>query len=274
MRIGHNKDQRYFQYGYASGLIYLNGDSDDDRPVICNPNTGEYAILPYLKRYRKTYSFLVFEPIDKQFKYYLGDTSFWLNHDHDVESDYVIVCFDIRSETFTFFEIEGFCRLINYKGKLAVIYFEDDVDYQSFGYRKKNYVEADAINDLHVWVLEDMEKQEWSEYAYTWTDDIFFRRRHVSVAPATAFGEIVFSMCEYTPGQPFYVFYFNPEKNTLQRVEIQGFGEAFCSVYTFVDHVEDLNVNDLKILKPFNAPFVKKKESESDYSNLDYSDSE
>ncbi|XP_020883080.1 F-box protein At2g23160 [Arabidopsis lyrata subsp. lyrata] len=84
MRIGHNKDQRYFQYGYASGLIYLNGDSDDDRPVICNPNTGEYAILPYLKRYRKTYSFLVFEPIDKQFKVLFMAYQSGCDHNHKI----------------------------------------------------------------------------------------------------------------------------------------------------------------------------------------------
>ncbi|KAG7571859.1 F-box associated domain type 3 [Arabidopsis suecica] len=289
IRIGHNKDRRYFSYGYTSGLIYLYGDTYDDRPVICNPYTGEYAILPYLKRYRKAYSFLVFEPIDKQFKvlFMAYQSGCDRNHKiltvgtgnmkwrtikfslgHEIASEGITIN-GVLSEKFTFFEIERFCRLINYKGKLAMIYFEDDVNYQSFGYRKEDYVEANDINELHVWVLEDMEKQKWSKYAYTWTDDIFFRRRHVSVAPTTAWGEIVFSMCEYTPGQPFYVFYFNPEKNTLQRVEIQGFGEAFCSVYTFVDNVEDLNVNDLKILKPFNAPFVKKKESESDYSNSD-----
>ncbi|CAA0370229.1 unnamed protein product [Arabidopsis thaliana] len=208
MRIGHNSDRRYFSYGYTSGLIYLYGDSSDDRSVICNTYTGEYAILPYLQRYRKTYSFLVFEPIEKQFKilfmaylsgdrdhkiltvgtgnmkwrtircslryeivsegvsingvlYYLGETSAWDNKDYDLKYDYAIVCFDIRSEKFIFFEIERFCRLINYKGKLAVIYFEDDVNYQSCLYRKKNYVEPDAINKLNVWVLEDVEKQEW-----------------------------------------------------------------------------------------------------------------
>ncbi|XP_010468626.1 PREDICTED: F-box protein At2g15640-like [Camelina sativa] len=203
--------------------------------------------------------------------FYLGETFSRHNDDHVLKSDYVIVCFDIRSEKFTFLDTERFCRLINYKGKLAVIYFEDDVNILSFLYRKRYHVEADAINKLHVWVLEDVEKQEWSKYAYTWTDDKFFRRRHVKVAGVTAWGEIVFSMDKYTPKEPFYVFYFNPERNTLQRVEIQGFGEACCSVYTFVDHVEDLNVNDLELLKSVNAPSVKREESEFD---SDYTESE
>ncbi|EFH53103.1 hypothetical protein ARALYDRAFT_346781 [Arabidopsis lyrata subsp. lyrata] len=190
----------------------------------------------------------------------------------EISFDYVIVCFDVRSETFTFIDVERFCRLINYKGKLAVIYWEDDVDIYEICYYGKDldeYLEenldADATNELRVWVLEDVEKQKWSKYAYTWTDDTFFRR-HLSIAGATASGEIVFSMRKYTPKQPFYVFYFNPEKNTLQRVEIQGFGEAFkktCSVCTFVNHVEDLDVNDLKQLKSVHPPLVQPEYYES-----------
>ncbi|XP_023641928.1 F-box protein At2g23160 [Capsella rubella] len=311
--IYHIRNLRYFQHGYNSGLVYFYGSRYDNKCVICNPNTGGYTLLPHLKRYRKTYSFFVFDPIDKQFKvlfmaylsgcdrnhkiltvgtgdmkwrtikcplryevasegvcingvlYYLAETSAWDNDDYALKFDYSIVCFDVRSEKFTFFEVERFCRLINYKGKLGVVYFEDDVDTLSFGYRRLHHVEADAINRLHVWVLEDMEIQEWLKYAYTWTDDIFFRRRQVYIAGATASGEIVFSMSEYTPKEPFYVFYFNPERETLQRVEIQGFGEDVCSVYTYVNHVEDISVNDLELLKSVHPPLVEPEvEEESD----------
>ncbi|EOA32769.1 hypothetical protein CARUB_v10016075mg [Capsella rubella] len=202
--------------------------------------------------------------------YYLGDASDSIHvSSDDVTLHYVIVCFDVRSEEFTFIEVERFCRLINYKGKLAVIYWEDDEDVYEIcngskdleKYLEEN-LEVDATNELHVWVLEDVEKQEWSRYAYTWTDDKFFRR-HVSFAGATVLGEIVFSVRKYTPKQPFYVYYFNPERKTLQRVEIQGFGEAFktsCSIRTFVNHVEDLNVNDLELLKSVHPPL-----EETDY---------
>jgi len=185
---------------------------------------------------------------------------YFLAHTEDISYryyEYVIVCFDVTSEKFTFVGVQKFCLLINYKGKLDVIYWEDDVDIHEICYFAKDLdeyldenLDADATNELHVWVLEDVEKQEWSKYAYTWTDDTFFHR-HLSIAGATASGEIVFSMRKYTSKQPFYVFYFNPERNTLQRVEIQGFGEAFrttCSVRTFVNHVEDLDVNDLEQL--------------------------
>ncbi|CAA0355176.1 unnamed protein product [Arabidopsis thaliana] len=193
---------------------------------------------------------------------------YFLAERNELESDYVIVCFDVRSEKFTYIDVERICRLINYKGKLAMIYWEDDVDIYEInhmaGKNLDKYLEenldVDATNELHVWVLEDVEKQEWSKYAYTWTDDTFFRR-HLSIAGATASGEIVFSIRKYTSKQPFYVFYFNPERNTLQRVETQGFGEAFkaetCSVRTFVNHVENLDVNDLKQLKSGHPPLVK-----------------
>ncbi|CAA0362381.1 unnamed protein product [Arabidopsis thaliana] len=281
--ICHCYDLKYFSIGYASGLIYLYGDRGEATPLICNPITGRYAILPNRYTYRKAYSFFGFDPIDKQYKalsifypsgpghskiltfgagdmkwrkincplrydrhdiksegicingvlYYLGSTSDCVKDGHGIVSDYVIVCFDIRSEKFTF------------------------IDYN---------VDDDAINELCVWVLEDVKKQQWSKYAYTWTDDRFFRRR-VSIAGGTASGEIVFSMLKYTPKQPLNVFYFNPERNTLQRVEIQGFGEVLkktCRVCTFVNHVEDLNVHDFKQLKSVHPPLVDESDSESD----------
>ncbi|EOA32328.1 hypothetical protein CARUB_v10015590mg [Capsella rubella] len=283
LKINHYFDLKYSSCGYASGLFYIH---------------GRYAILPYRYTYRKAYSFFGFDPINKQYKvlymaypsgpgrdkvlsfgdgemswrkvkcsflhdvrsegvcingilYYLGDRDVVFSYSGDLDSyDYVIVCFDVRLEKFTFIEVECFCQLINYKGKLAMIYWDDE---------------------LHVWILEDVEKKEWSKYAYTWTDDEFLRC-NVSVAGATASGEIVFSMRNYIPEEPFYVFYFNLEKETFQRVEIQGFGEVSkecCSVCTYVNHVEDLDVNDLELLKPFHPPLEKPKcllvsDSESD----------
>ncbi|CAL9223137.1 unnamed protein product, partial [Arabidopsis halleri] len=47
--------------------------------------------------------------------YYLGDTSQCVHYNaHYVTSRYVIVCFHVRSEKFTFINVERFCRLINY----------------------------------------------------------------------------------------------------------------------------------------------------------------
>ncbi|XP_019085401.1 PREDICTED: F-box protein At2g15640-like [Camelina sativa] len=272
---------------YASGLFYLHGCGSQRRPLISNPITGRYAILPYLYSYRNLYVFFGFDPIDMQYKalrmaypwdpnrhktltfgdgdmkwrkvkgslrheiksegicingvlYYLGYTPNCFNDDHVVTSAWIIVCFDLRSEKITCIDVNRFGKLINYKGKLALIYLGKD---------------SAAINELHMWVLDDVEKHEWSKHAYTLTHDKLFRR-HFRIAGATTWGEIVFSMHKYTPNKPFYVFYFNPEKNTLKRVEIKGFGEYSCTVFTFVNHVEDLDVNDLKLLKSTHPPLT------------------
>ncbi|KAL1207535.1 F-box protein [Cardamine amara subsp. amara] len=241
----YSRRSRQFSCGYASGLIYFY--AVDQRgfqggPVICNPNTGWYATLPDLLMYRKCYSFFGFDPINKQFKvlfmaypsgpdehkiltfgtrkmrwrtiecslthdiasegicingvlYYLG----WVD---DEMEKYLIVCFDVKFEKL---KLEILCdELINYKGKLGVIYYDHRTN--------------DAI-DLSLWVLEDIEKQEWSKYAYNLRYDRFFRG-NASVIGVTATDEIVLSMGDYTYEEPFYVYYFNPERNTIQRVEI------------------------------------------------------
>ncbi|CAL9216890.1 unnamed protein product [Arabidopsis halleri] len=63
---------------------------------------------------------------------------------------YVIVCLDVRSEKFKF--VDAIClfhQLINYKGKLGGI--------------NLNYASNNGF-PLNMWVLEDVEKQEWSKY--------------------------------------------------------------------------------------------------------------
>ncbi|CAA7059244.1 unnamed protein product [Microthlaspi erraticum] len=101
--------------------------------------------------------------------------------------------------------------------------------------------------DLSMWVLNDIEKQEWSEHDYTLQDDCFFRYRSVSVVGGTANGEIVLLSRWHSFGD-FSVLFFNPERNTLQRVRFRGKHEALLSgrsnrVYAFVNHEEDLEFN-------------------------------
>ncbi|CAA7047994.1 unnamed protein product [Microthlaspi erraticum] len=173
----------------------------------------------------------------------------------------IIVGFDVRSEKFeiVFYPEDDSCQLINYMGKLGVVYsdgyYDDDDDY--------------AI-ELHVWVLEDFEKREWSNYDYILRDDKVWHN-NVSVVGVTATGEIVLSMIRYASKKRFYVLYFNPETETVQRVEIKGFGAyneehgEYFSVDTFVNHVEDLNVNDGKLLYGQYVKLEKKYHCEEKY---------
>ncbi|XP_010480788.1 PREDICTED: F-box protein At1g31080-like [Camelina sativa] len=153
---------------------------------------------------------------------------------------HLIGCFDVRSEKFKFLTLRGgeydLCtRMINYKGKLAVVKWEYD-DHDVFPLQ------------LFMWVLEDVEKQEWSKYAYTLRADnkVVQVDYDLSVVGATASGNIV--LVKETAYKPFYVFYFNPERNHLLSVEIKGVGKDHdCfknqAVCAFVDHVEDLEFN-------------------------------
>jgi len=248
-------------------------NDEDVVRAICNPITGKYTVLPKLRRYVKSYSYLGFDPIDKQFKvlfmaYPFGPDDHkiltlgtrrmrWrkihcpLTHDPFCEGicingvlyylaiqideplvnkrSFVIVCFDVRFEKFTFIDVDCFYHLINYKGKLGGI---------DWKYGNAN---GSPTFELSMWVLEDVEKHEWSKYDCTFLEhEVVFYNISLAVG-MTATCEIVLS--EKFASKPFNVFYFNPERNTLQRVEIQGL-EDHCRVYTITDHVEDLNVND------------------------------
>ncbi|CAA7061310.1 unnamed protein product [Microthlaspi erraticum] len=279
--------------GYASGLICFcvttfSEENENRVHVISNPSTGQYAILPKLGEHRSTRNFLGFDPIDKQFKILSMVAKPSCDHDHRIlslgtgkmnwrkiqcpfthkpspfrgicingviyylasfdQTSYVIICFDVRSEKFKFIDIECFHdKLINYKGKLGVIQWK--------------CVGDDSSIELTMVVLEDVEKREWSKHVYILPDDIkIVNWNLISIAGVTALGEIVLSINPIS--KPFYVFYYNPERNDLRCVEIQGFGENHGRVKVIVDHVEDLNVNDAKILKSsISAPYAKRKRS-------------
>ncbi|KAG7598841.1 F-box associated interaction domain [Arabidopsis suecica] len=253
--------------------------------MICNPSTGQYAILPLdlTTTSRNFRGLLGFDPIGKQFKvlvfnrrvddalvYHIltlgtGNGSwreiicpstyscpwehicingvlYYIADDPDEEHD-MIGCFDVRSEKFKFvppyFYRNWSTKLINYKGKLGVINLEDD-DYDD-GFLRK----------LKMWVLEDVEKRKWTTYSYTLRADTKFVKDedNISVVGVTASGEIV--LANNYAHKPFYVFYFNFERNTFRSVEIQGVREEeewFNNhrVYYFVDHVEDLRFDVMK----------------------------
>ncbi|CAA7061262.1 unnamed protein product [Microthlaspi erraticum] len=271
-----------------SGLIYFSRvesspkESDDGAPVIFNPTSRQYVSFPERIGFD---SFIGFDPIDKQHKvlvtgrggnhrvltlgtgetmwrkiqcplfhrpldsdrgicingvlYYFADT-----YDENDKRYDVIVCFDVRSEKFSFIDGKSYgdrdFKWINYKGKLGVI----------------ECVIKFSFAELRLWVLEDVEKQEWSNYVYPLPRDDIYKavdRDNVSVVGMTATGEIVLSnIC--VSSKRLNVFYFNPERNTFQSVGIKGIGEyyyekPFHRVYAFVDVVDDLHVNDAKYLK-------------------------
>ncbi|CAA7026596.1 unnamed protein product [Microthlaspi erraticum] len=255
--------------GHTSGLIFIHGNliSNNSVQVISNPSTGQCASLPKLKTtnvYSKSY--LGFDPIGKQFKVLCIDNGSariltlgtgkmtWRNIQYSLtheplyegicinevlyyvaqrtdETSYGIVCFDVRSEKFNFINTKIFYKLINYKGKLGRV----GLDYIYDG--------GSCTIELRLLVLEDVEKGEWSDNVYFLRDDKFLDGgrsgfRYLDVAGATAMGDIVLSMAN-TSKRQFYVFYFNPERKTLQSVEIQGFGDIFFFLLNCKYHINE-----------------------------------
>ncbi|KAG7561141.1 F-box-like domain superfamily [Arabidopsis thaliana x Arabidopsis arenosa] len=280
-------DVSQYSLSYASGLIYfpvvrINGT---DTIVICNPLTGMYVGLPELMKYSRSKGFLGFDPIDKQFKaveidyasiltlgsgelkwrvkdrndiprplYHrfpwtqgicINGVLYFLAKSYLSETVSLIVSFDCSSEEFKF--IEAACLddhiedptgliLVNYMGKLGVT--------------NCKCVDAGGRRtvELCMWVLEDVEKLEWVKYLYTLPENEVLASCEFSVTGVTATGDIV--LCVKYTCKPYYVFYFNPGKKTLQTVEIQGFGAKLeevdnrGEVFAYVDYVEDLSLND------------------------------
>ncbi|XP_010478535.1 PREDICTED: putative F-box protein At1g30930 [Camelina sativa] len=277
-----------YECSYASGLIYFHKmciprEDEDLKHVICNPLTGQYVILPELRgvSHSYSYSYLGFDPVEKEFKVlfmttrdYIASSGtdhyiltlgtgelrwrrircpfthepFWericidgvlyysAHVNYDGRRSNVIVCFDVSSETFKLLDPNcRFDNLINYKGKLCGI----DLEY---GY------DGGFPVKLRMRVLE---KREWSSYVYSLSADqseVVKVKENLSVVGVTASGEIVLSTD--SASNPFYVFYFNPERNTLQVVEMQGVGDSCDWRYAFVeDYVEDTSVTDAMQLK-------------------------
>ncbi|CAA7026609.1 unnamed protein product [Microthlaspi erraticum] len=270
--------------GHASGLIYFHGTSErveDTMHVMHNPSTGQYEFSPELRKGRDSQCYLGFDPIDNIIKVLslstrpycdegdeqriltlgTGETSWrkiqcplhhWPSRNEGIcingvlyyparldDTSSVVVCFDVRTEKFKFIATSVLCdddKLINFKGKLCRV--------DCYGITSSDGSRSFV---MCMSVLEDVEKEEWSEYTYWLEDDELVRHCiHVSVDGVTATGDIVLSMGSYT-SRPFCVFYFSPESNTLQRVEIQGFGGMFNihthRVEVIVDHIEDLKFN-------------------------------
>ncbi|ESQ37416.1 hypothetical protein EUTSA_v10002976mg [Eutrema salsugineum] len=237
--------------GPVAGLIYfpnmrISKENMIKVSVIYNPTTGQYRSLPKPMTKKKSFlilrmrknslkSFLGYDPIDKQFKaknqiLTLGTGKLsWRKFKgrfHKPNSEGISINGVVYYFARTFYN-----RLIAcFDGKLGLIKSEW-VGFHD-GWHTINF---------HLWVLEDVKKQEWSKHVISVEKILETSDASCSLAVVgvTATGDIVFSI-HYT-SEPTYVFYFNPERNILKRFEIRGFEEfgSRSRVYTFADHVAD-----------------------------------
>ncbi|KFK36283.1 hypothetical protein AALP_AA4G102600 [Arabis alpina] len=248
--------------------------------VICNPSTGQSLTLPKVKTKKvEVISFFGYDPIEKQFKvlsmtrprfginkdscgeyqvmtlgtngwrmiecstlhYPLSDgicingVVYYLAAVQGFEGKSKIACFDIRSEMFMFIEKAKpeRAKLVNYMGKLATV-------------RSNNWPFAICgdTRSLELCVLEDAEKQKWTTHTYVlphlWKEDIVGEVR-LYIIGVTRTGEVVLS--PYIPPELTYFIYYNLERNTITKVDLQGLdGLMYDKVEAFLDHAEDVKL--------------------------------
>lgn len=249
--------------------------------LICNPSVGLFKHLPNVRTRRtRIYTFTGYDPIEKTFKV-LGMTSlarpliqeaeehqvltlgtgkpkwrkigcpvthmpqystdicingviYYLAGDGKSMDACMLVCFDVKSETFKFMinetlkDLGWASPLINYKGKVGALY------------ESCNFLNP-RTQIIELWVIDDIEKQKWSRHVHIlppiWRDVV--AGTDIDAVGMIGTSEVVFS--PRVLSSPFYIFYFNIEKKTFRRVEIQGIGPLQGQrVYSFVNHVENV----------------------------------
>ncbi|KAG2331116.1 hypothetical protein Bca52824_002296 [Brassica carinata] len=99
---------------------------------------------------------------------------------------------------------------------------------------------------FHLWVVEDVEKQEWSDHIYSLPASLKNIVGRLVFAGVTWTNEIVLS--SYYPTHPFYLFYLSTKRNTVvvRCVEIQGMdASGYRMQHIVFDHVEDGTLFDV-----------------------------
>ncbi|EOA37314.1 hypothetical protein CARUB_v10010991mg [Capsella rubella] len=146
-----------------------------------------------------------------------------------------MVCFDFRFEKFSLIEYDKDMEpqkrldLFNYKGKLGAY---EDMHFSSKGI-------------FALWVLEDGGKHIWSKRICVLPPSCGNIVSHCYCVGMTSTGEVVFSPYAGYESNPFCIFYYNIERNTVTRIYIQGFEErlnCFNFVHTFLDQLDNIKV--------------------------------
>ncbi|XP_019085076.1 PREDICTED: putative F-box protein At5g44220 [Camelina sativa] len=129
-----------------------------------------------------------------------------------------VMSFDVRSEKFDLFKAPGdadgvlgcLSTMTRYQGKLAIL-----------------STEISANGSMVLWVLEDSLKHEWSKKVFvlpsSWTSHLAHcpldLHRFVNVTDA---GEFILAPMPLLIS-PYYVLYYDPKKNTVRKVVVEGF---------------------------------------------------
>ncbi|XP_019097317.1 PREDICTED: F-box/kelch-repeat protein At3g04660-like [Camelina sativa] len=140
----------------------------------------------------------------------------------------LVVCFDVRSEEFTFVKLpdgvqvlDSDSALVNYEGKVALL----------------NYAHN---GNFDMRVLEDVVKQEWSKISIvvpSWDDLV--RTCFLYCRGVISSGEFIFSTDFYSDGR-FFIVSYDPKKDVARtkRLEIEGLGDNLHYGVVLLDYAE------------------------------------
>lgn len=149
---------------------------------------------------------------------------------------YIIMSFYVRTEKFDMIRlpIEDFWgMLIRYEGKFACL--------DSY-----NLLGNDGIT---LWILEDPEQHQWS-YKHFATPFVRSLKRIYKIQGVTDTGEFICVPSKFV--NSFFIFYFDPKRNSLRQVEFKGVADEefrftnglgngrLRGLFTFPNHVENL----------------------------------
>ncbi|KAL0701131.1 hypothetical protein Bca4012_057253 [Brassica carinata] len=218
-------DDSYQICGPVHGFVCLTNYTSGMKKTVStiyNLSTGQAIHLPNAKRRSNTVeSYLGFDPIHKQFKVLLITARKGVSDEHQVltlgtsnPSWRNVKCCCI-SYCYTLPCNAGIC--INgglfyvAKGKLGAFVVGCGVA-----------VVTGETTSFELWVLVNAEKHEWSKHLYVlpplWKNVV--TESELYFVGVTGKDEIVLSKLYLS--DPFYVYYYNIEGNTVTRVEIQG----------------------------------------------------
>lgn len=265
-RVNITPDRNHL-YAFSPPVRGLICRQNDTKLIIGNPSTGQFLTLPNVKsRRRGLFSFFGYDPVNDVYKvlcmtvlqgnprrespvvseehqvFTLGAKQKWrkieCKHHHLpppltkgicingvvyyyawIKSEGSLISFDLISEEFNVIKLpEDIRHLVNYNGKIALT-------------RQSN-------GKLHICVLEDASKQEWSKVSLllpSWTDFVdenpYFRFRGT-----LSTGELIFLLQH--PVKPFSFIRFDLKENIAKRVVVEGVGDKFSSLEVYFDHVE------------------------------------
>ncbi|RID81157.1 LOW QUALITY PROTEIN: hypothetical protein BRARA_A03755 [Brassica rapa] len=247
---------RMHVYAFSPPIRGLICRQMDSKVVIANPSTGQLLTLPRVKTIRRGGHQRRSQVVSEEHQVYTlgGGQQKWrmieCEHPHLppptsglpakcicingilyyyawIQNEGALISFDLISEEFNIIKLPEDINCLN--GKIAIS-------------------SLPTINgEVHIWVLEDASKQEWSKVSIVvpfWIDLVGtcrgFRFRGTlkgltdNVGLST--GELIFSPVSCV--KPFYFISYDLKENNAKKVVVEGIGDPHASLEVYFNHVE------------------------------------